>query len=414
MTTLPSCDALPAHTLTVDQAQARILAAIQPIQSTELIELDTALGRVLAQAIIAPFNVPPHRNSAMDGYALNSQQNTEGKLLRVIGKSLAGHPFQGSVGLGECVRIMTGAVVPQGADTVLMQEDVKRIGEVIEYQELLKPNKNIRHPGEDIAQGVEVFQAGRVLNAADLGLIASLGIGQVTVWRRPKVAIISTGDELVPVGQPLAEGQIHDSNRYTLLGLLQRLAVEVIDLGIVSDDPIQLEQAFQRATERADVLITTGGVSVGDADYVTQLLERMGQVNFWKIAMKPGKPLAFGRLGACAFFGLPGNPVSTMATFLVLVRPALLALSHYPVKSSIQYSAKLIGTLKKAPGRQDYQRGISYQDERGQWWVKSTGVQDSHVLRSMSVANCFMVLAREWGNVEEGAEIAIIPFEGLF
>lgn len=415
MTTLPSCDNLPTHILTVDQAQARILEAIQPIIHTETIPLKQGLGRVLAAAIVAPFNVPPHRNSAMDGYALNSQALSTGlQQFRVIGRSLAGHPFQGTVQAGECVRIMTGAVVPQGADTVLMQEEVQRSADHITYQGEIKANKNIRHPGEDLAQGAEVLSQGRVLNAADLGLIASLGIAQLTVWRRPKVAIISTGDELVPVGQPLGEGQIHDSNRYTLLGLLQRLAVEVIDLGIVPDDPLQLEQAFQRATEQADVLITTGGVSVGDADYVTQLLERLGQVNFWKIAMKPGKPLTFGQLGQCAFFGLPGNPVSTMVTFLIFVRPALMRLAHYPDAMPITYKAKTLTTLKKAPGRQDYQRGICHQDEHGQWWVKSTGFQDSHVLRSMSVANCFMVLAREWGDIEQGTEIPIMPFASLF
>lgn len=414
MTIPPSCDALPSHTLTVVQAQARILDTIQPLQRQETIPLDQALGRVLAETIIAPFNVPPHRNSAMDGYAINSSVIAQDlNHFRIIGKSFAGRPFQGVVGEGECVRIMTGAVVPQGADSVLMQEEVQLIGDSIEYQGKLKPQQNIRHAGEDLAQGSEVLPIGRVINAADLGLIASLGIGQITVWQRPKVAIMSTGDELRPIGQTLAEGQIHDSNRYTLRGLLQRLAVEVIDFGIVPDDPVQLEQAFKTAMQQADVLITTGGVSVGEADYVTQLLERLGQVNFWKIAMKPGKPLAFGRLDQCAFFGLPGNPVSTMATFLIFVRAALLALGHYPAQSPRQYSAKLIGRLKKAPGRQDYQRGICHQDESGQWWVKSTGLQDSHVLRSMSVANCFMVLARDWGNVEENTEIPIIPFEGL-
>lgn len=413
---IPSvCDVLPPSTLTVEQAQERILTAIQPITQTETVLLEHALGRVLAQTITAPFNVPPHRNSAMDGYALHSSSLTAGlNQLTVIGRSLAGHPFQGDVGQGECVRITTGAVVPEGADTILIQEEVKRFEDRIEYFGSIKPNKHIRHPGEDLAQGSEVLQQGRVLNAADMGLIASLGLGHITVWRKPKVAIISTGDELRPIGSPLGEGQIHDSNRYTLRALLQRLGVEVIDFGIVADEPSTLEQAFTTAAQQADVLITTGGVSVGEADYITQLLGQLGQINFWKIAMKPGKPLAFGQVGTCSFFGLPGNPVSTMATFLIFVRPALLKLGHYPVRSVIEYRAKCLTSLKKASGRQDYQRGVCHQDEQGQWWVKSTGVQESHVLRSMSRANCFMVLAKDWGDVAEGTEIPIIPFEGLF
>ncbi|WP_020561228.1 gephyrin-like molybdotransferase Glp [Thiofilum flexile] len=415
MSNPPSCDFLPVNTFTVDQAQIRILQTIKPIKESETLELTQALGRVLAQAIIAPFDVPPYRNSAMDGYAVKSQGQTQGlQQFRMIGKSFAGHPYQGSVGAGECVRIMTGAVVPEGADAVLMQEEVIVQGELIEYQGSVRLKQHIRHPGEDLAQGSEVLASGRVLNAADLGLIASLGIGQVTVWRKPKVAIISTGDELKPIGQTLNAGQIYDSNRYTLRGLLQRLAVEVLDIGIVPDDPELLEATFKSALQQADVLISSGGVSVGEADYVTRLLEQLGQIDFWKIAMKPGKPLAFGRLGECAFFGLPGNPVSTMVTFLVLVRPALLTLGHYPVKPLAMTQAKLLSPVRKAVGRQDYQRGICHQDDTGQWWVQSTGLQESHVLRSMSLANCFIVLAREWSNIEEGAEVPIVLFEGLF
>lgn len=415
MTNPSSCDVLPPSTLTVAQAQARILAALQGVKETEYLPLEQALGRVLAEAIKAPFNVPPHRNSAMDGYALNSTSLTEGvNRLTVVGKSLAGHPFKEKVGLGECVRITTGAVVPDGANTILIQEDITRFDNIIEYIGTTKPDKHIRYPGEDLAQGAEVLSVGRVLNAADLGLIASLGIGHVSVWRKVKVAIMSTGDEVQAIGKPLSTGQIYDSNRYTLKGLLQRLEVEVIDFGIVPDEPSTLEQAFLSATAQADVLITSGGVSVGDADYITQILERLGQIDFWKIAMKPGKPLAFGRLGNCAFFGLPGNPVSTMVTFIIFVRSALLKLGNYPVKPVVSYSAKCLTDLYKAPGRQEYQRGIAEQDEYGQWTVRNTGIQESHVLHSMSVANCFMVLAQEWGDVEQGTEIPIIPFAGLF
>jgi molybdopterin molybdotransferase len=399
--------------MTIEQAQAHILDAVPVLQEAETVCLWQAQGRILAQSVKAPMDVPPHRNSAMDGYALRHTDLTEGKSLHVTGSSFAGRPFTGSVQTGECVRIMTGAVVPEGADTVVMQENVQRDGDSIHVSGTHKSGENVRHPGEDMSQGDVVLGVGHKLNAADLGLLASLGLGEVNVLRRPRVAFCSTGDELRSVGDPLQVGEIYDSNRYTLYGLLQKLDVEIIDLGVVRDTPDAVEHAFQQAMGRADVFITSGGVSVGEADYVTETLRRIGEVNFWKIAMKPGKPLAFGKLGRCFFFGLPGNPVSVMATFLLAARPAILKMRGEKVPLAPEYPAICESNLKKAPGRKDFQRGICQRDASGQWRVSSTGGQGSHILRSMSKANCFIALPPEWGNVEAGTTVTIMPFEGL-
>lgn len=408
-----SCDTLPQGTLNVEQAQAHILASIPVLQASEHVTLWQAQGRILAETVSAPLDVPPHRNSAMDGYALRHADLTTTTPLNVIGTAFAGRPFAGAVQPGECVRIMTGAVVPDGTDSVVMQENVQRDGDTIRLTATLQAGENVRHPGEDMRTGDSVLQAGHKLNAADLGLLASLGIGEVSVLRRPRVAFCSTGDELKSIGETLQPGDIYDSNRYTLYGLLQKLDVEIIDLGVVKDTPEAVEHAFQQAMQLADILITSGGVSVGEADYVTATLLRLGQVNFWKIAMKPGKPLAFGTLGQGFFFGLPGNPVSVMATFLLFLRPAILRMRGESVPVVPEYPAICDTPLKKAAGRKDYQRGICQRDASGQWRVSSTGGQGSHILRSMSQANCFIVLPLEWSNVEAGTTVSIIPFEGL-
>jgi molybdopterin molybdotransferase len=398
---------------TVEQAQAHILASIPVLQAQERVSIWQAQGRVLAQHVSAPLDVPPHRNSAMDGYALRHADSMNVADLTVIGTAFAGRPFAGEVQSGECVRIMTGAVVPAGADSVVMQENVQRESDRIRVSHPLDLGENVRHPGEDMRVGDTVLDSGRKLNAADLGLIASLGIGEVTVLRRPRIAFCSTGDELKGIGETLQPGDIYDSNRYTLYGLLQKLDVEIIDLGVVRDTPEAVEHAFEQAMQGADILITSGGVSVGEADYVTATLTRLGQVNFWKIAMKPGKPLTFGTLGNSFFFGLPGNPVAVMATFLLFVRPAILQMRGESIPLTPEYSAICDTPLAKAAGRKDYQRGICERDTSGQWHVSSTGGQGSHILRSMSQANCFIVLPQEWGNVAAGTTVSIIPFEGL-
>lgn len=411
--TTVSCDTLPSGTLSVEQAQAYILSHIANLHDHEHVSLWQAQGRILAQTVTAPLDVPPHRNSAMDGYALRHADLASEQALKVIGSSFAGRPFAGTVQAGECVRIMTGAIVPTGADSVVMQENVQRDGDSIHLTTPLKPGENVRHPGEDMRSGDTVLNTGRKLNAADLGLLASLGIGEVTVLRRPRVAFCSTGDELKSIGETLQPGDIYDSNRYTLYGLLHKLDVELIDLGVVRDTPAAVEYAFTQAMQQADLFITSGGASVGEADYVTTTLEKLGQVNFWKVAMKPGKPLAFGTLGHTLFFGLPGNPVSVMATFLLFVRPAILKLRGENVPLAPEYTAVCKTPLKKSPGRKDYQRGICERDANGQWRVQSTGGQGSHILRSMSQANCFIALPAEWGNVAAGTNVTIIPFEGL-
>ena len=322
----PSCeDDYDHESLSCEVALQRLLAAITPLQDSERVNLRAALGRVLRHAISAPVAVPAHTNSAMDGYAINASDiPTQGlNQLRVIGVALAGKPFNGTLGAREAVRIMTGAVVPEGADTIVLQEQASETAGEVTIDARHRRGQHVRLAGEDLAVGSTVLAAGRRLSPADLGLIASLGIGEVTVIRRVRVAFFSTGDELRSLGEPLGRGDIYDSNRYTLFGMLAELGVDAVDLGVVGDNPAALSAAFSSAAEMADVVITSGGVSVGEADYTKAVLGELGEVRFWKVAMKPGRPLAFGRLGRASFFGLPGNPVSVMVTFYLFVQPAL-------------------------------------------------------------------------------------------
>lgn len=404
-----------APLLSVAQAMDYIRACLKPVPGFEQRALRDALGRVLAADVQSPIDVPPHANSAMDGYALRAADLPgNGEVpLQLIGTALAGHPYNGPVGSGQCVRIMTGAKLPPGADTVVMQEDVRREGETVYVGSDHRQGANVRLPGEDISTGQTVLTAGRQLTPADLGLLASLGIAEVRVMRRLRVAFFSTGDELRSLGETLDEGQIYDSNRYTLYGMLHRLGVEIIDMGVVRDRREDIAAAFRQGAAVADVLLTSGGVSVGDADYVKETLETLGKVNFWKISMKPGKPLAFGLLGNTAFFGLPGNPVSSMATFYQIVQPALYQLMGRAAELPLQLRVPCVTQLKKSPGRADYQRGILECDASGQLTVRSTGPQGSHVLSSMSRANCFIILPAESGNVEVGNLVEVQPFAGL-
>ncbi len=411
----PSCDEVPPGTLSVEQALAQIDALITPIEDTLTLGLTDALHHVLAETVTSPINVPPHRNSAMDGYAVRAADLSSSDIvkLKIIGTAFAGNPFAGSVGQGECIRIMTGAQLPSGADTVIMQEHVERDADMLSVGPGHQCGQNVRHPGEDIAKGDVVLETGTLLGAAELGLLASLGIPSIKVKRKLKVAFFSTGDELRPVGESLAEGQIYDSNRYTLYGMLKRLNVELFDLGVIPDVPQAVEEAFVRAASLADAVITSGGVSVGEADYVKQTLDKLGHVNFWKIAMKPGKPLAFGKIKQALFFGLPGNPVSVMATFYQFVQPALRRLSGQTRALPVIVKLPCSEALKKSPGRTDFQRGIMEYDAEGNLSVRSVGMQASHILSGMSRANCFIILPREWGNVEAGTLVDVQPFEGL-
>ncbi len=403
------------NSLTLEQARQRIAASITPIQGQERVFIRQALNRILAQPVRSDINVPAYRNSAMDGYALRSSDlPNEGEIrLTCVGKVLAGHPFKGHIKPGECVRIMTGAPMPKDLDTVIMQEHVRTDGNHIVVGPNHAAGQHVRHAGEDIRQGAIVLDKGRRLTAADIGLLASLGIAEVRVSRRLRAAFFSTGDELRSLGETLQEGQIYDSNRYTLHAMLSRLDVDVIDMGIIADERDALAQALETAANTADVVITTGGVSVGDADYVKEMLARLGQVDFWKIAIKPGRPLAYGKIKQALFFGLPGNPVSAMVTFYQLLQPALRQLMGEPQPTIRTLEMPCLSRLRKRPGRVEFQRGVLVRGDDGQWAVKSTGHQGSHILSSMSQAECFIVLDQDTTGTEPGDRVQVQLFDGL-
>ena len=410
----PSCmDDYDPNSMPVDKARQFIKQYLDPVAETETVTLHQSLGRVIAQDIQSPANVPNYDNSAMDGYAFNSQDlNTTP--LKIIGTAFAGKAFNTAVASGECVRIMTGAAMPQGTDTVAMQEKVLRDGDNIQFTEAPKPRANVRYAGEDLQQGQNVLSAGHLMQPADLGLLASLGIAEICVYRKLKVAFFSTGDELVAIGNPLATGQVYDSNRYTLYGMLSRLGVEIIDLGAIADDPLQLENTLLNAAAQADVIITSGGVSVGEADYMKELLSKHGQVMFWKIAMKPGRPLAYGKVGNAHYFGLPGNPVAVMVTFYQFVREALLTLMGQPATNALpMFEVECTAPIRKLTGRTEFQRGILYTDAAGIWKVKPTGAQGSAILSSMSLANCFIVLDENVGNLDAGTMVQVQVLQGV-
>lgn len=411
-----SCSDVTSPHLSVNQALERIIQAVKPIKGYEQVNLHGALGRILAQDIQSPMQVPSYTNSAMDGYAINSADlNIEGvQSLQLIGSVFAGHPFEQTVQVGQCVRIMTGAMLPPGVDTVIMQEHVEVDNEQIRFNpQQHKAGQNVRLAGEDMQVGQTVLPAGKQILPPELGLLASLGIAEVKIKPKLRVAFFSTGDELCPVGQPLKLGKIYDSNRYQLFGVLARLNVEVIDMGVIADDLAAIEQAFSTASQIADVLITSGGVSVGDADYVKQVLDKIGQINFWKIAMKPGHPLTFGTINQATFFGLPGNPVSALVTFYQFVQPALQRMMGQTNIKQPTWQVRCLSNLKKKKGRTEFQRGILMQQDDGEWVVTSTGAQGSHIIRSMSEANCFIVLQEYQTVVNKSEYVTVQPLSGL-
>jgi molybdopterin molybdotransferase len=412
--TVSCLDDYDPNALRVDKALEAIRACLSPITASENIEIRQALGRVLAQDIVPAINVPAHDNSAMDGYAVRFSDLQAGEtVLEEAGSAFAGRTFQGKVGPGQCVRVMTGAVMPLGTDTVVIQEIARRDGKRILVPPGQKKAQNVRYAGEDLKAGSAVLRSGKQISPADLGLAASLGIGELAVKRKLRVAFFATGDELASIGATLKEGEVYDSNRYTLHGMLARLGVEITDLGVVRDDPKLLEAAFRRAAKNADAVITTGGVSVGEADFTRELMAKLGEVLFWKIAMRPGRPMAFGRIDDAFLFGLPGNPVAVMVTFYQFVRDALLHLSGRTDDYSMPLlKAKAGEPLRKVPGRTEYQRGILFR-EGNEWKVRTTGQQGSGVLRSMSEANCFIVLEHERGKVDAGDLVSVQLFEGL-
>ncbi len=412
--TISCLDGYDPDALRVDKAREAIRACLAPVAESERVPVRQALGRVLAEDIVCAIDVPAHDNSAMDGYAVSSQDlSPRETVLKEIGTAFAGRKFAGRVGAGECVRVMTGAVMPEGADTVVIQEIVRREGDSIVVPPGQKAKQNVRYAGEDLKAGAPVLKAGRPVRPSELGLIASLGLGEVSVKRKLRVAFFSTGDELASVGAALEEGEVYDSNRYTLHGMLARLGVEFDDLGVVRDDPAALEAAFRKAAATADAIVTTGGVSVGEADFTRSLMAKLGEVLFWKIAMRPGRPMAFGRIGSAYLFGLPGNPVAVMVTFYQFVRDALLHLSGRTDDHALPLlKVPASVPMRKVPGRTEYQRGILFRDG-GEWKVRTTGQQGSGVLRSMSEANCFIVLEHERGRVEAGELVGVQLMDGL-
>jgi len=397
--------------LAVTEALQQIREALTPIRGNILCHLKEAYGHIVAGNILSPIAVPGYDNSAMDGYAFHADDlpDSESKTLQLIGSSLAGAPYDGSIHAGECVRITTGAVIPEGTGFVVMQEQVTIAEKQITIEPGHKMDAHIRRAGEDITEGGVVFGRGQKIGAAELGLLASLGVAEIEVIRPLRIATFSTGDELCSLGQPLGDGQIYDSNRYALYGLIKELGATHIDMGIILDSREAVSNAFEEAAQIADVVITSGGVSVGDADYVKETLEKMGEVNFWKIAMKPGKPLAYGKIGNAWFFGLPGNPVSSMATFIEIVRPNLEYLAGQSASQPLRLKVKTVDPLKKRPGRTDFQRGILVYEE-DELVVRTTGHQGSHVLSSMSQANCFIVLPAESGSITAGEMVEVEPF----
>ena len=413
--------------LSADAVNAFLAELVQPLSAstdTETLPLMQAHHRVLAADIISPVSVPPHNNSAMDGYAFDGAALQPGQplvLQPVGGTAFAGAAWQGSVGPGQCVKIMTGAIMPAGLDTVVPQEltQANADGRITIAANVLQRGDNHRLAGEDLMQGQPALRTGQRLNPAALGLAASLGLPTVTVFRRLKVAYFSTGDEILSLGEAPREGAVYDSNRYTVFGLLQRLGCEVIDLGVVHDDPARLQAAFRQAAAQADAIITSGGVSVGEADHTKAMMRELaaddasGQsgVAFWRIAMRPGRPMAVGRFGHTILFGLPGNPVAVMVTFLAFVRPALLRMMGCAADAPVLLKAHSAEAIRKKPGRTEYQRGTVFTAADGSLHVRTTGSQGSGVLRSMVEANGLIVLPHAQGNVAVGDEVSVMMLE---
>jgi molybdopterin molybdotransferase len=431
----PNSPILLTASLHVDEARKAISGLVNELlkesrklnkaSDIESVTLDQAINRILAEDLLSPIDVPAADNSAMDGFAFHGDclGNSEVIVtLKIVGTAYAGRPYEGTVGPGECLKIMTGALMPHGCDTVIPQEFTESTTESVAVfkQNQVKRGDNRRLRGEDLQSGKAAITAGRLLRPSDLGLAASLGIASLTVHRKLKVAILSSGDELRPLGQALDAGSIYDSNRYSLTGLLNRLNVEIIDCGIVRDDPASLKAAFVGAASKADILISSGGVSVGEADFTKQIMQELGDVGFWKIAMRPGRPMAFGMLKPVEgssrktlFFGLPGNPVAVMVTFYQFVRSALLQLNGASQTEPPMTQAIAEAPIRKKPGRTEFQRAIMGRGPDGKPMVKLTGSQGAGILRSMSEANCFVILSHDQGNVAAGEWVDVALFDGL-
>ena len=407
------------ESLSLDEAQKRIAQAVAAVDESEWVDLWQAVGRIAAADVHSPSTVPAHNNSAMDGYAVRRSdlkaKKQETVKLRKAGTALAGKPFDGAVAAGECVRIMTGAVMPAGCDTVVIQEHAREDGQSVAIGDGHRLGQNVRLAGEDIKIHDKIIERGKKISAADIGLLASVGLSKIEVWRQVRCAIFSSGDELRPVGSTLASGQLYDSNRYTLHGMLCSLPVDILNLGIVADSRKALEEAFAQARD-ADVIVSSGGVSVGEADFTKEVMESLGAVDFWKVAIKPGRPFAFGKIGRSFYFGLPGNPVSVMVTFTILVQPALHKMGGQIPKPPLLLNAQCLDPLRKRPGRVEFQRGVMAMEKQTggkiSYTVRKTGQQGSGVLQSMARANCFIVLEEDRSEVEAGSMVRIMPLAG--
>jgi len=410
---IDACSIETGGLISIEHALQQIAGTVVPINTCERVVLKSALGRVLSASVYASINIPPDQNSAMDGYAFSSTDILPNQpfSLSLAGTSWAGAPYSEILKPGECIRIFTGGVIPEGADSVIMQEHIQADNTLIIFPESTQPHKHIRDIGCDTRKDALLLSANKKLTAIDIGLLASAGIYDVQVYRKLNIAFLSTGDELSPIGQMLQPGQIYDSNRYALNALLDDNTINITDLGVIGDDKSALEESLVAASKTHDVLISTGGASVGDADYIKEILDKCGEVSFWKIAIKPGKPLAFGKINHCYFWRLPGNPVSVITTFQKIVSPALRQLSgEQSAKKTLQIQATCRTALNKSQGRQEYQRGILTQDKSGEFFVASAGKQDSNIMSALSAANCYMVLAVECNGVAVGEKVTVEPF----
>lgn len=406
------CDTLSPAFLSVEQGREKILSLILPLAETESVAIQECYQRVLAREVFSPINVPAYRNSAMDGYALRSD-DLERDSYRVVAEVLAGSHYPKMVELGEAVKIMTGAPMPQGADTVVMREQATQNGELVSFAGAkIKAGQNVRQAGEDLAQGQAVFSTGQRLLSPEMGMLASLGFAHADVFRSLKVAIFSTGDEVQAPGGDIEPNSIFDSNRFTLTGLLKQLGCQVIDLGIIEDDEAKMMQVLEQAAKQADMVITSGGVSVGDADFIKSALEKLGQIDFWRINMRPGRPLAFGQIAGKPFFGLPGNPVAVMVSFINFVEPALRKMQGEQGWQPLKVNAIALEDLRSRQGRTEFSRGVYAFNTQGQLTVRTTGKQGSGILRSMSEANCLIEIAPAIDTVKVGESVTIIPLQG--
>ncbi|HCE2153829.1 bifunctional molybdopterin-guanine dinucleotide biosynthesis adaptor protein MobB/molybdopterin molybdotransferase MoeA [Vibrio parahaemolyticus] len=406
------CDTLSPAFLSVVQGQEKVLSLVNTVSEIEACKIENAYGRVLAEDIISPVNVPQYTNSAMDGYAIRSD-DVDRDSYQIVAEVMAGHAYDQPLEVGQAVKIMTGAPTPRNGDTVVMREQASQEGDKVTFNGAhIKAGQNVRQAGEDLAIGSDVFTAGTRLASPEMGMIASLGFGEANVFRKLKVAVFSTGDEVQAPGTEQKANSIYDSNRFTIMGMLEKLGCEILDFGILEDNEQLMIEALENASAQADVVMTSGGVSVGDADYIKLALDKLGQIDFWRINMRPGRPLAFGQINNKPFFGLPGNPVAVMVSFINFVEPALRKMQGEQGWKPLKVNAIATENLRSRQGRTEFSRGIYELDNTGRLTVRTTGKQGSGILRSMSEANCLIEISPAIDTVKAGESVTIIPLQG--